>query len=581
MKRRSIWLLAPVPAAAAFISIWWMLPPAAIVLQHVPFDGPVVRGSIHIHTARSDGSGSIDDVASAARRAGLQFVVITDHGDGTRKPEPPAYRESVLCIDGVEISTTGGHYLALGMPQTPYRLAGEPRDVVEDVKRFGGFGIVAHPDSPKPALAWTDWDVPVDGVEWLNADTEWRRRDSNEMARAFATYLVRPAETLAALFGAPGAVFSRWDAMTRSAHVIAVGGNDAHARLGTVEDTDTIVGGMAAHLPSYEAAFRSLSVSAVLGRSLTGKATDDAATVLDAIRRGHVFTTIDGAATPGALMFEATSAGAKAAAGDDLAVAGAADIRARVPDVPGVSLVLIKDGAVVQRAGSTLAAHHDARSPRAVYRVEAWLSGRSSEPWIVSNPISVGPRAPAVPPLPEPPSQEVMPVPIDRRERWRVEHDPKSVITLAPARLPWGGNGLLADVRLAAGGRHSQYAAAVAGVEKGSLTTWTRIRLTAASSVPMRASLQVRTPPGGERWVRSVYLDTRPRDIVVPFDEMMSVELGTRGRIPLTGVDSLLLVADTTNTVPGATIRVWISRLQIERAVGWPEPTQVRTVKSK
>jgi len=97
----------------------------------------------------------------------------------------------------------------------------------------------------------------------------------------------------------------------------------------------------------------------------------------------------------------------------------------------------------------------------------------------------------------------------------------------------------------------------------------------------MRASLQVRTPPGGERWVRSVYLDTRPRDIVVPFDEMMSVELGTRGRIPLTGVDSLLLVADTTNSVPGATIRVWISRLQIERAVGWPEPTQVRTVKSK
>ena len=265
MKRRLLWLLAVGPVAAALVLIWWMLPPTAIVVHHMPSDPRVVRGSIHIHTARSDGSGSIDDVAAAARRAGLQFVVITDHGDGTRKPEPPAYRQSVLCIDGVEISTTGGHYLALGLPQTPYRLAGEPRDVVEDVKRFGGFGIVAHPDSPKPALAWADWDVPVDGVEWLNADTEWRRRDGNEMARAFVTYLVRPPETMAALFGAPGPVFSRWDAMTRSAHVIAIGGNDAHARLGTVEDTDTIVGGMALHLPSYEAAFKSLSVSVVPG----------------------------------------------------------------------------------------------------------------------------------------------------------------------------------------------------------------------------------------------------------------------------------------------------------------------------
>ena len=96
---------------------------------------------------------------------------------------------------------------------------------------------------------------------------------ATEMARAFVTYLVRPPETMAALFGAPGAVFSRWDAMTRSAHVIAIGGNDAHARLGTVEDTDTIVGGMAVHLPSYEAAFKSLSVSAVLEHSLSGKAT--------------------------------------------------------------------------------------------------------------------------------------------------------------------------------------------------------------------------------------------------------------------------------------------------------------------
>ena len=91
-------------------------------------------------------------------------------------PLAPAYRSGVLVIDGVEISTTHGHYLALGLGQAPYRLAGDAADVVEDVRRLGGFGVVAHPDSPKPALSWRDWQVPVDGLEWFNLYSGMARR---------------------------------------------------------------------------------------------------------------------------------------------------------------------------------------------------------------------------------------------------------------------------------------------------------------------------------------------------------------------------------------------------------------------
>ena len=80
----------------------------------------------------------------------------------------------MLCLDGVEISTNGGHYIALDMPAAPYPLGGEARDVVEDVRRLGGFGIAAHPDSPKPELRWRDWAAPIDGIEILNPDTGWR-----------------------------------------------------------------------------------------------------------------------------------------------------------------------------------------------------------------------------------------------------------------------------------------------------------------------------------------------------------------------------------------------------------------------
>lgn len=39
--------------------------------------------------------------------------------------------------------------------------------MAEDVRRLGGFGIVAHPDSPKPSLRWTSTARP-DGVEWID-----------------------------------------------------------------------------------------------------------------------------------------------------------------------------------------------------------------------------------------------------------------------------------------------------------------------------------------------------------------------------------------------------------------------------
>src|SRR5437773_1249271 len=147
--------------------------PSRIVLDASWNDGSIA-GLLHIHTNRSDGQSSPDEIAAAAARVGLKFLVFTDHDDATREPDPPTYRSGVLCLDGVEISTTGGHYVALDMGASPYPLAGEPRDVVEDVRRLGGFGIAAHPDSPKKELRWDDWNAAIDGLELINPDTSWR-----------------------------------------------------------------------------------------------------------------------------------------------------------------------------------------------------------------------------------------------------------------------------------------------------------------------------------------------------------------------------------------------------------------------
>ena len=108
-------------AAAVLVSgvgLFVLMPPSPIALEG-PQAGAPMRGAIHVHTRRSDGTGTVDEVAAAARRDGLQFVIFTDHGDGTKGSDTPAYRYGVLCIDALEVSTNGGHVVVLGLPQTP------------------------------------------------------------------------------------------------------------------------------------------------------------------------------------------------------------------------------------------------------------------------------------------------------------------------------------------------------------------------------------------------------------------------------------------------------------------------------
>ena len=147
---------AVVTAVALFVA--FTVPRRADRLA-APVPATVVFGAYHIHSSRSDGTGTIDEIAAAASKAGLQFIIVTDHGDGTRAPDPPAYRHGVLVLDATEISTFDGHLVAMHMKQpSPYPLAGEGRDVAEDVARLGGWVVVAHPDSMKD-------DLPVAGGE--------------------------------------------------------------------------------------------------------------------------------------------------------------------------------------------------------------------------------------------------------------------------------------------------------------------------------------------------------------------------------------------------------------------------------
>jgi hypothetical protein len=568
-------------AVALLVSL--TLPPKRLTLQTPSPDGSVA-GIIHVHSNRSDGQSSPAEIAAAAARAGLRFVIFTDHGDATRTPDPPAYKSGVLCVDAVEISTTGGHYVALDMPASPYPLAGEPRDVVEDVRRLGGFGIVAHPDSPKEELKWREWTLPFDAVETTNLDTGWRiwaqqaatpggtaggSRWSAQwrLAEALLDYPVRPAETIATLLRRNGAV-SDWASVIPRRRLVSIAGADAHAKLAPRGDPgDTR---FSLPIPSYEQTFRTLSVHVTPERPFVVDAKRDAAMLMRAIRAGHVYVAIDGVATPPAFDFTASNDLGAVHEGDQLGIGGPVTLRVRSNAPPSFTTTVWNGNRVLSgdhhEADFTVTAPADP----AAY----WVEIRSTErpraaAWLSSNPIYVRGAEAIAPSAIASPADPASRTPIfdgSSITGWLLEHDPNSQAALE-ASGTIGGAELRLRYALAGGAANGQYVALVHETPSGAAPN-DRLTFTVRAEKPMRISVQLRVPGAGdgtgERWQRSVYVDTFDQVRTVSFDTLTPAG-ATRTAAPrLADVRSVLFVIDTVNTKPGASGRLWIKRAALE-----------------
>jgi hypothetical protein len=213
---------------------------------------------------------------------------------------------------------------------------------------LGGFGIVAHPTSPKLGLQWSDWTAPVDGIEWLNADAEWRDERWPELARAPFDYLVRPAAALASLLDRPEVALARWDEIAARRPVVGLAAADAHGQLDVGGDAYATTTQNLISVPSYEASFRAFTVRVELEEPLSGDAAADGRAVLAALRKGRVFSALDAVAAPPRFEFSAASGEATARMGETLMPSEKTVLRARAALPPGGEIVLIQDGKAVR-----------------------------------------------------------------------------------------------------------------------------------------------------------------------------------------------------------------------------------------
>jgi len=193
----------------------------------------IYPGAMHIHTKYSDGTGSIKEIASAAKKAGLKWIIITDHNNLTGlKNSEEGWYNGVAVIIGEEISPEkSDHYLALGIKEEISPDIGT-ENYINQVNKQGGIGFIAHPDESltrknnHEPLRWTDWDIKgFTGIEIWNHLSDLV--DNYSHKKALAWYFKRNNM----LSGPTPKVLSWWDSLNNETGSIipAVGGVDIHA----------------------------------------------------------------------------------------------------------------------------------------------------------------------------------------------------------------------------------------------------------------------------------------------------------------------------------------------------------------
>lgn len=321
-----------------------------------------IHGAYHVHTSHSDGRGSLADVVRAAREAGLQFVVVTDHNVLT--PGDAGWHDGVLVIEGSEVSAPYGHIVALGIAR---ELSKEERqkDAIGRILELGGRAVLAHPFHPRrPFTRWGrgGWS----GFEVVSSDSLWglavRDRAVGRVALAVLDLPWDPARSALAFYRRPARELERFDDLGRQ----PVPGRPGQALLCASD----------AHgYPSYRAAFEAFSMHLPFRSS--GDASADARAVVDGLLDGRAYCVFDGVAPAWGVRLSLEPGGDRIR------------LSFETPDPAPASFRLLRDGNPAAPfepgpgggtfpCGGPCAGH--------AWRVEATWEG---QPWLFTNPLRI------------------------------------------------------------------------------------------------------------------------------------------------------------------------------------------------
>lgn len=265
-----------------------------------PANAHTLSGVIHVHTDRShDAVGTEVEVARAARSAGLDFVILSDHLDPTDyeriRGRPARFIDGVLLIRGQETALAGiGRALVVGADTLLRSWGGGLARFDSTLARYDARAIVAHPRSRKDHYRWRSPALAPRIVGWevLDlADVARARLRSPwilyHLTALLVTYPVGRADgSLLRLYreGFQGPWVAAYDSAFEGRPVTAVAGLDAHPKVRV----------LGRPVPAYGSFFRTLVNHVVLPHPLSpdpGAALDE---LMDRVGAGDLFISLGG-----------------------------------------------------------------------------------------------------------------------------------------------------------------------------------------------------------------------------------------------------------------------------------------------
>jgi len=338
-------------------------------------------GNLHIHTLWSDGSADHVSVAQAAQKAGLDWLIITDHN--VYPPQFQGWYDQTLLIVGEEIHDPDhphqNHLLVFDAGQSLAPMGADPQESVDAVVAAGGYGALAHPFEHSGAYAneaeinWVDW--PRGGysaIEIWNYMSEFKSYISDPVVGLLYAYWPKLAmrgpfpETLAA-----------WDAILAKRKVFAVGGSDVHATTYTLGPLKKVI------FP-YRKLFRAVNMHVLVKQDWGGDADEDAQLVHEALRMGRSWVGYDALGSTRGFRFWAQGRQQLYAMGETIPRGERTTFQVTLPRKGHIRL--INNGFCVAEADAERL-EFNARTP-GVYRVEVTRPyAGTPRGWIYSNPI--------------------------------------------------------------------------------------------------------------------------------------------------------------------------------------------------
>jgi hypothetical protein len=346
--------------------------------------------NLHMHTTYSDGSGSHASIAEAARRAGLDVVIVTDHNIWVNGLEGfyQQGNQKVLVLVGEEIHDQArnpqkSHLLVFGANRELATWSSDPQRLIEAVQQYHGLSFLAHIVDPPAAavgqndLSWADWGVQgYTGIELWNGLSELKTHLKTKLHAIYYAYNFKRVAR-----GPLPEALRRWDELLgQGSRVVAIGGSDAHA-------LQLSLGPLRRVVYPYEDHFRAVNNHLLLPTPLSDDVAEAKRAIYEALSRGRSFIGYDLPAPTRNFRFSAQGRDGSVWMGEEISAKNGVTLQIRLPRP--AECRLIKDGKVTKTWQKRDTIAHITTEP-GIYRVEVYIDYLGmSRGWIFSNPIYV------------------------------------------------------------------------------------------------------------------------------------------------------------------------------------------------